>query len=93
MCYFDPNINMTAQVTTVNKSANYYLRNIGQIRKVLNTDTTKGAIVSLVISRVDYCNGPLCGIFDELLCRLQKVQNNAARVVVDSKSIITLHQL
>ena len=27
----------------------------------------------------------LCGITDELLCRLQKVQNNAARVVSGSK--------
>ena len=36
-------------------------------------------------SRLDYCNGLLCGITDELLCRLQKVQNNAARVVSGSK--------
>ena len=40
---------------------------------------------SLVTSRLDYCNGLLCGITDELLCRLQKVQNNAARVVSGSK--------
>ena len=53
--------------------------------KFLNTDTTKSAIVSLVTSRLDYCNGLLCGISDELLCRLQKVQNNAARVVSGSK--------
>ena len=36
-------------------------------------------------SRLDYCNGLLCGITDELLCRLQRVQNNAARVVSGSK--------
>ena len=36
-------------------------------------------------SRLDYRNGLLCGITDELLCRLQKVQNNAARVVSGSK--------
>ena len=53
--------------------------------KFLNTDTTKSAIVSLVTSRLDYCNGLLCGITDELLRRLQKVQNNAARVVSGSK--------
>ena len=73
---FDPNMN---------KSANYHLRNIGKISKFLNTDTTKSAIVSLVTSRHDYCNRLLCGITDELLCRLQKVQNNAARVVSGSK--------
>ena len=82
---FDPNMNMSAHVSKVIKSANYHLRNIGKIRKFLNTDTTKSAIVSLVTSRLDYRNGLLCGITDELLCRLQKVQNNAARVVSGSK--------
>ena len=57
-------------------------RNIGKIRKFLNSDTTKSAIVSLVTSRLDYCNGLLCGTTDELPCRLQKVQINAARVVI-----------
>ena len=42
-------------------------------------------MVSLVTSRLDYCNGLPCGITDELLCRLQKVQNNAARAVSGSK--------
>ena len=82
---FDPNMNMSAHVSKGIKSANYHLRNIGKIRKFLNTDTTKSAIVSLVTSRLDYCNGLLCGITDEMLCRLQKVQNNAARVVSGSK--------
>ena len=82
---FDPNMNMSAHVSNIIKSVNYHLRNIGKIRKFLNTDTTKSAIVSLVTSRLDYCNGFLCGITDELLCRLQKVQNNSARVVSGSK--------
>ena len=78
-------MNMSAHVSKVIKSANYHRRNIGKIRKFLNTDTTKSAIVSLVTSRLDYCNGLLCEITDELLCRLQKIQNNAARVVSGSK--------
>ena len=76
---------MSAHVSNVIKSANYQLRNIGKIRKIFNIDTTKIAIVSLVISHLDYCNGLLYGITDELLSRLQKVQNNAARVISDSK--------
>ena len=82
---FDPNMNISAYVSKGIKSANYHLRNIWKIRKFLNTDTTKSAIVLLVTSRLDYCNRLLCGITDELLCRLQKVQNNAARVVSGSK--------
>ena len=69
----NPNMNMSAHVSKVIKSANYHLRNIGKIRKFLNTDTTKSAIVSLLTSRLDYCNRLLCGITDKLLCRLQKV--------------------
>ena len=82
---FDPNMKVPAHVSKVIKSANYHFMKIGKIRKFRNTDTTKSAIVSLVTSRLDYCNGLLCGITDELLCRLQKVQNNAARVVSGSK--------
>ena len=78
-------MNVSAHVSKVIKSANYQLRNIGKIRKILNTDTTKSAIVSLVTSRLDYCHGLLCGIINELLCRLQKVQNNAVRVASRSK--------
>ena len=76
---------MYAHVLKVSKSANYHLRNIGKMRKFLNTDTTRSAIVSLVTSRLDYCNGLLCGITDDLLYRLQKVQNNAARVIIGFK--------
>ena len=36
-------------------------------------------------SRLDYCSGLLYGITDDLLCRLQKVQSNAATVVSGSK--------
>ena len=38
-------------------------------------------VISLVTSRFDYCNGLLCGIPEELICKLQRVQNNAARVI------------
>ena len=55
-----------AHVLKVIMSGNYYLRNIGKIRKSLNTDTTKSAIVSLVTTRLDYFNGLLCGIPVEL---------------------------
>ena len=86
---FDPNMNMSAHVSKVIKSANYHLRNIGKIRKFLDTDTTKNAIVSLVTLRLDYCNGHLCGITDELLC---KSKTMLLEWLVAPKSMITLHQ-
>ena len=56
---FDTNMNMSGHVSKVIKTANYHLRNIGKIKKCLNTDTTKSAIVLLETSRLDYCNGLL----------------------------------
>ena len=78
---FDPSMNMSAHLSKVVKSANYHLRNIGRIRKYLTSESTKGAIISLVTSRLDYCNALLCGITNDLVEKLQRVQNNAARVI------------
>ena len=82
---FDPSINMAAHVSKAVKSANYYLRNIGRIRKYLTAESSKSAVISLVTSRFDYCNGLLCGIPEELIRKLQRVQNNAARVITLTK--------
>ena len=73
----DPSMNMAAHVSKAVKSANYHLRSIGRI---MTAESTKGAVISLVTSGFDYCNGLLCGIPEELICKLQRVQNNAARV-------------
>ena len=82
---FDPSMNMSAHVSKVVKSANYHLRNIGRVRKYLTAESTKCAIISLVTSRLDYCNGLLCGITEKLVLKLQRVQNNAARVITLTK--------
>ena len=78
-------IYLSAHVSKAVKSTNFHLRNIGKIRKYLTTESTKGAVISLVTSRFDHCNGLLCGIPEELICKLQRVQNNAARVVTLTK--------
>ena len=49
--------------------------------------------ISRVTSRLDYRNEPLCGITDELQCRLRKVQNNSARVVSCSKKYHYITQI
>lgn len=78
---FDPSLSMVSQVTSIVKSANFHLRNVGRVRQKLTDNSTKSLIQSLVISRLDYCNGLLSGITDELCSRIQIVQNNAARVI------------
>lgn len=82
--YFDPQMNMTAHVNQVTKSAAFQLRNIGRVRNCLTMATTKTLIQSLVLSRIDYANGLLGGASDKLLRPLQRIQNNAARIIFRS---------
>ena len=72
---------MESQVTNICKSAHFHLRNIGSIRHVLTESSSAQLVHALISSRLDYCNSLLNGIPDSQIKRLQKVQNNAARVV------------
>ena len=72
---------LSKHVANVCRKVNFHLRNIGKIRKFINTDTCRTAVVSLVLSRIDYCNALLTGLKQHDLQRLQRLQNKAARII------------
>ena len=39
-------------------------------------------VVSFVLSRLNYCNAALAGLSDDKIAKLQRIQNNAARLVL-----------
>ncbi|KAK6187795.1 hypothetical protein SNE40_005741 [Patella caerulea] len=51
---------------------------------MLTTESTATLVRSLILSKLDYCNSLLTGISSELLQKLQKIQNSAARLVSKS---------
>ena len=55
---------------------------IGHLRCHLTVDATKKLVSSFVLSRLDYCNSLLAGLPENKLDRLQRVKNNAARLVL-----------
>ena len=77
------------------------LRRISQMKSLLTSDCLKTLVISLVLSRLDYCNSLLVGLTDANINKLQRVQNCAARLVLgksrmDSRSrdlLQTLHWL
>jgi len=78
----------------------YYLKNIRKIRPYLTAAAAKTVVHSIISSRLDYCNSLLIGISDYLIKKLQRVQNCAARIILNLKkydsitpALIKLHWL
>ena len=78
---FDSQLIMAPHVKSVVKKSSFHLRNIGKARRVLTEDATKTVMQSLVMSGLDYCNALLIGIQQDLIAKLQRLQNSAARIV------------
>ena len=75
-------LSMKEQVTSLCRSSYFHhLRKIGSIRPYLSNESTAQLVSSMILSRFDYCNSTLSGLPCSLN-RLQKVQNNAARLVL-----------
>uniref|UniRef100_UPI0025F06A25 hypothetical protein n=1 Tax=Thiolapillus sp. TaxID=2017437 RepID=UPI0025F06A25 len=73
---------MKEHINFICKTAFLEIRRISTIRHYLTDDATKTLVVSLVLSRIDYCNSLLAGLPQSLVGKLQRVQNCAARLVV-----------
>ena len=76
---------MDAHISHMCRSAYIALRQISSIRQYLSLQATKTLVCSLVLSRLDYANSLLSGCSKQSLDRLQKVQNNAARLTLKLK--------
>ena len=81
----DGELTMSAHVSNVCRSCYLHLRHISQIRQFLTQDAAASIVHSLVTSRLDYVNSLLYGLPDNLIKKLQLVQNNAAKLVLKKK--------
>ena len=62
------------------------MRNLKRIRKHLSYKSTEILVHGLVHSHIDFCNGLFTDIPAYQIDRLQKVQNQAARIVANSST-------
>ena len=83
--YLDSNLSMDQHVNFLCRSVFLELRRIGHLRRHLTVDATKKLVSSFVLSRLDYCSSLLAGLPENRLDRLQRVQNNAARLVLGKR--------
>ena len=73
------------------RACNYHAQAIHHIRHLLTTDLAQTLACSLILWRVDYCSALLYGAPFSSIQKLQRVQNNAARIVMQaSRRSVTL---
>ena len=78
---FDSTCSLSQHVANTCKTINFNLYSIGKVRKYLDQNTTEMMVNSLITSRMDFCNSLMYGMNKSLVTRLQRCQNNAARIV------------
>ena len=96
----DCHLTLGAHVQRLCRSATYGLRSIARIRKHLDQPSCERLIHAYVTSKLDYCNSLLFGLPSEKLDLIQRIQNNAARLVTRTRRtehitpvLINLHWL
>ena len=77
----DTKLKLDKHINSTCRKAFAEIRNIGRMRKFLDTESAMKLVHAFVTSKVDYCNALLYGLPMTELSKLQRVLNTAARLV------------
>ena len=86
---FDSAFKFEQQVSAVVRKSFIHLRTLAKIKAYLPQSDLERVIHAFITSQLDYCNALYTGIDQLQLCRLQLVQNSAARLLTCTKKHIT----
>ena len=81
--YIDNNLSMKKHISHICKVCYFELRRLSAMKQYLPSESLVQLISCFVLSRLDYCNSVLAGLPNSSLKKLQKVQNSAARLILD----------
>ena len=81
----DSSLSFDAHVNNTCKASHFHLRALRHVRESISVETAKTIAVAVVGSRLDYCNSILVGTSVKNISKLQRVQNSAARIVLNIK--------
>ena len=80
--HLDQTLPIQQHISSVCRAVYLELRRIASIRPYLTQSATAQLVSSAITSRLDYCNSILAGLALKQISRLQRVQNNAANLVL-----------
>ena len=80
--HLDQTLSIQQHSSSVCRAADLELRRIASIRLYLTQSATEKLVSSAITSWLDYCNSILAGLPLKQISRLQRVQNNAAKLVL-----------
>ena len=81
--WFDETFSVDIHITKTCSASFFHLHNIRRIHKYLTSAATKTLIHAFVTSRIDYCNSLMYGLPAYQLAKIQRVQNAAARLILN----------
>ena len=84
-CIISDDMSLDKHVSKVCQISYMEIRRISTIRPYLTAEATKTLMSAFVLSRLDYCNALLANCPQKLICKLQRVQNSAARLVLKAR--------
>ena len=81
---FDQFLNVDDYITAICRSPYFHIRNIEKIRNLLSYNACSTIIHALISCRLDYCNSLLYNVPTHKTDRLQRLQNQCARILTKS---------
>ena len=78
----DCHLTRNAHVTNIARTSYFELRRLASIRRFLTSTATATLVSAFVLSRIYYCNSLLFGSTHDVTSHLQRIHNDAARIIL-----------
>ena len=83
--HLDKMLSVQKHISSICCASFLELRRIASIQPYLSQSAAARLVAAMVISRLDYCNSVFIGLPADQIARLQRVQKNTARLVLEKK--------
>ena len=81
---FDNCLSLDAHISNICRSTQFHLINMRRIRTLLTFHVTAQRIHALITTRLDFCNSILYNLPNNKIEKIQRIQNQAARMLTRS---------